>query len=323
MNTRIVGFVLPVVVGLLLFTSPVAASPAEQDNPAGEEPKELRQVIPPAEREALGLNDTGWTGRHGKVHPNVYEALDKQDELIRRDPFMAGYQHGRGVGFEGAAYVQVHLKHEQKGKRDSAGNKAAIKALQSKVLSQLSAAEFYVEHPFQTLPGILGYVNRAGLEKLKANADVVAVCVDDKPFPRRPAPVFKVELPPLKPGDPATEAAQGRFWGSGGKVEREVYQALGIYERVRVTVGMRCPSEGSPEQKPGIARDIEDRVLAAMTAHEFRLSTRTPIGSLGSACLTGWVNVEGLKKQENQPEVEHVGMPADWLRVPPVSKKRP
>lgn len=119
----------------------------------------------PEQREALGLDATSWTTEHGKLHPGVYRLLEKAEETLERarrtgDPFLDP------VGRAGTVYVQVHLRHEQQGKADSPENKAAIRALQSKVLSQLSAADFYVEYLFQTHPGILAYVNRAGLEKL-------------------------------------------------------------------------------------------------------------------------------------------------------------
>jgi len=223
MNARVVGFVLSVVGGLVVSASPVLARPAGQKDAGAGPPKDVRQVIGRAEREALGLSEIKWTRDYGKVHPDVYEMLQRDERPWPRP-----------VGYEGTVYVQVQLKHKQKGKADSAENKAAIKRLQSRVLSQLTAAEFYVEYPFQTLPGILGYANRAGLEKLKTNADVVAICLDDKPFPRRPEHVFKVDLPPLKPGDPAIQAARGRR----GKVEVEVYQALGLHERVFVLVNL-------------------------------------------------------------------------------------
>ncbi|HUU98896.1 MAG TPA: hypothetical protein VM487_24455, partial [Phycisphaerae bacterium] len=173
MNARAVGFLLPAVGALALFGGRAGADPPQQDDLGTRYAKGVHEVVPPEQREALGLDETPWADEHGKVHPAVYRALEKAEKTLEKaertkDPWLDP------VGFGGTVYVQVQLNHEQKGKADSAENKAAIKQLQSRVLSQLTAAEFYVEYPFQTLPGILGYANRAGLEKLKTNADVVA-----------------------------------------------------------------------------------------------------------------------------------------------------
>jgi len=304
MNARVVGFVLPAVGALALFGGRAGADPPQQDDPGTRDAKGVREVVPAEQREALGLDETPWTKEHGKVHPHVYKALEKDERPWPRP-----------VGYEGTVYVQVQLNHEQKGKADSAENKAAIKQLQSRVLSQLTAAQFHVEYPFQTLPGILGYVNRAGLEKLKTNADVVAICLDHKPFPRRPEHVFKVDLPPLKPGDPATQA------GRGGKVEVEVYQALGLHERVFVLVNL-VPTGSrnrlSDEHKARV-KEIENRVLSALTADEFWLSSKTK----SFTALHGRVNKDGLKKLENHPDVDGVGMEEAPIRVPRTFRKRP
>lgn len=308
MNARVVGFLLPAVGALALFGGRAAADPPQQDDLGTRYAKGVHEVVPPEQREALGLDETPWADERGKVHPAVYKALEKAEKTVEKfDP----------VGFGGTVYVQVQLKHEQKGKADSVENKAAIKQLQSRVLSRLTAAQFHVEYPFQTLPGILGYVNRAGLEKLKTNADVVAICLDHKPFPRRPEHVFKVDLPPLKPGDPATQAGQG----GGGKVEVEVYQALGLHERVFVLVNL-VPTGSrnrlSDEHKARV-KEIENRVLSALTADEFWLSSKTK----SFTSLHGRVNKEGLKKLENHPDVDGVGMEGAPIRVPRTFRKRP
>jgi hypothetical protein len=304
MNAGVVGFLLPAVGALALFGGHAAADPPQQDDLGTGYAKGVREVVPPEQRETLGLDETPWTKEHGKVHSRVYKALEKDERPWPRP-----------VGYEGTVYVQVQLKHEQKGKADSAENKAAIKQLQSRVLSQLTAAEFHVEYPLQMLPGILGYVNRAGLEKLKTNPDVVAICLDDKPFPRRPQHVFKVDLPPLKPGDPATQA------GGGGKVEVEVYQALGLHERVFVLVNLVPTGSHDRLSEEHMARvkEIENRVLSALTADEFWLSSKTK----SFTALHGRVNKEGLKKLENHPDVDGVGMEDAPIRVPRTFRKRP
>ena len=162
------------------------------------------EVVPAEEREALGLDDIGWTTQYGKVHPDVYKALERSERI---DP------NWDLQGLLGSVFVQVQLKHEQKGRADSPENKAVIKRLEEKVLSQLTAAEFFVEYPFETKPGILGRAWRSAVEKLKSNPDVVAVCLDDKPLPRRAPHVTLADLPPLAPGDPSTQPAQGALLG--------------------------------------------------------------------------------------------------------------
>jgi len=257
----------------------------------------------------LGLDETPWTKEYGKIHPDVYKMLERAEQA-GRDP----------GGYKGVAYVQVHLRHRQSGRADSAENKAAIRRLQRQVLSRLTALEFHTEYLFETQPGILGYVNRQGLEKLKADPDVVAVCLDHKPFPRRRLPVFKVDLPPLRSGDPATQPARGRFLGSGGKVEVEVHQALGLYDRVFVHVGLRAPDAGDPGSaswRRGMLA-AGARVLASLTADDFHLTSRA------TSCLHGWINRKGLAKLARHKNVKRVTMEAEVLRLPAWwNRKRP
>ena len=314
MTAKRIGIVLSVLVPLVACASPAAAQIDEETMRETTEVglrwalKGEYELVPAEQREALGLDDISWTRRYGKVHPDVYEALEKAERIGERAK-KARECYLDMFGFAGMVYVQVQLKHEQKGRADSAENKAAVKRLQEKVLSQLTAAEFFVRYPFETLPGILGHARRSAVEKLKANANVVAVCLDDKPFPRRPEPVRKADLPPLEPGDPSTQPAQGRFWGSGGKVEAAVYQALGMHERVFVIVGLNVP-DASPLSDEGIAetREIANRVLADLTASEFWAENKGEF-------LCGRVNNGGLAKLARHPDVEGVGSAGPRFRI--------
>jgi hypothetical protein len=207
----------------------------------------------------------------------------------------------------------VHLKHEQGGKTDSPENKAAIKQLQSSVLSQLTAADFHVEYAFQTVPGLLGYVKRAGLDHLKDCAEVVAVCLDDKPMPKRPPHVTKADLPALKPGDPSTQPAEGRFWGSGGKVDAAAYQAVALHGRAFVgfTVEENASQPDSPPEQPrqleAESRRAAQAVLSALTADEFWLQ-----GAFSNHA-GGMVNMQGLVKLQNHPGVRNVGLDSRFI----------
>lgn len=262
-----------------------------------ERPRDTRRIVPPEERETLGLNDITWTKEQGKIHRQVYTALENDERPWPRP-----------VGFEGTVFVQVHLKHEQVGKTDSPENKAAIKQLQSSVLSQLTAADFHVEYEFHTVPGLLGYVNRAGLDHLKDCAEVVAVCLDDKPMPKRPPHVTKADLPALKPGDPSTQPAEGRFWGNGGKVDAAAYQAVALHGRV--FVGLTVEEHASqPDSPPEAARQLEaesrrsvQAVLSGLTADEFWLQ-----GAFSNHA-GGMVNMQGLVRLQNHPGVRNVGL---------------
>jgi len=74
----------------------------------------------------------------------------------------------------------------------------------------------------------------------------------------------------------------------------------------------------SDEHKARV-KEIENRVLSALTADEFWLSSK--IKSFTS--LHGRVNKDGLKKLENHPDVDGVGMEDAPIRVPRNFRKRP
>jgi hypothetical protein len=272
---------------------------------APREAKNIREEISPEGREALGVNETTWAKADGKIHPTVYKAIEDDERPWPRP-----------VGFEGTAYVQVHLKHEQKGKVDSPENKTAIKQLQSRVLSDLTAAQFHVEYPFQSVPCILGYADRACLGKLSANPDVIAICLDDKPMLKRSAHVTKDDLPPLQPGGPGTQPAEGR--GSDGKVEAHVYQAVALHERVFVSVIVQesyPPLAKAPQERnqaEAESRMIVDRVLSSLTADEFWLQSRFSVHA------GGLVNREGLAKLASLPDVRGVALDARFRVDPPL-----
>jgi hypothetical protein len=265
-------------------------------------PKSQAEIVPAEQCEALGLDDIGWTKQHGKVHPDVYAALDKTEKVT--EPWRDS------TGLMGTVYVQVYLKHEQKGRPDSPENKAAIRELQGKVLSQLGAGDFYTRYEFIAAPGILGYASRAGVEKLRASPDLVAIRLDDKPFPRPAAPVTREDLPTPQPGEATGREASGR------KTEADVYRALALHGRVLVIVNFNFARQGPIRQSGGQGRAAEDRVLAVLTANDFWVLSRTAVNSVNSPLLMGYVNPEGLKKLEQQPEVLGIGLEGPPIRMP-------
>lgn len=310
MTTRALRLLAPILAAFL-NAHVLAARPPEVDpNELGTRyAKSRAEFVPPEEREALGLDDTKWTKQHGKVHPDVYAALDKAEKVTEpwRDP----------AGLSGTAYVQVQLKYARQDKPGSAADRAAIKRLEDKLLSGLTSAEFYVEYPMQTAPGVLGYATRAGIEKLKSATDVTAICLDERPFPERPNPVTRDDLPAARAGDPATQPAQGRFWGNGGKVEADVYRALALHERVFVMVSLReATADERLADQVGKGRAIEEPVLKALSAREFWLQYRTAIRSSSGPLLMGEVTKEGLEKLVARPEVDGIGLTQRFVIAP-------
>ena len=271
-----------------------------QHPPPGLRPEEIEQRISPEERERLGLPEPTWVAQHGKVHPDVRVVLETgQMPWLRFKGWWLS-------GFEGTSYVAVYLRHEPHGKPTSVENRAAIKQVQTRVLSRLTAVEFSVVHMFKSTAGILGYVNIAGLAKLAADKDVIAVGLDDQPLPKDPPPAM------------GHEYARGRR----GKVVAGAYEALEKstdgYVSV-VIVGARVPLGPGPFAEAYAAqkaeqRKLQDRVLATLTAEEFRVRTR-------GAVLAGYANAAGLAKLANHPDVNHIRL-REAIRFPGNIKSR-
>jgi hypothetical protein len=266
-----------------------------------------KDLVAPDEREALGLDDIHWTKQHGKVHPDVYKALDKAERIT--EPWLDVSGH------TGTVYVQVQLKHERRGKADSAENRAAVRELQSRVLSHLTAAEFYAVYAFETLPAVLGYTSRIATEKLRTDADVLAVCLDEKPMPRPTGHVASEDLPPPEQG----ESAPGRC---AGVVHPDVYRAVALNGRVFVMIALKLGSaEPGVDSGLGLARSVEGRLLSSLSADQFWVNWRAPIGSTRPPGLMGFVNHSGLERLQNHPLVELV-MLDQRLQVDPDSLTR-
>jgi hypothetical protein len=254
-------------------------------------PEQIEKRISPQEREKLGLPEPTWVAQHGKVHPDVLAVLETgQMPWLRFKGWWL-------AGFEGTAYVAVYLRHEEAGKPTSKENQAAIKEVQGRVLSRLTAAEFSLVHAFKNTAAIVGYVNSAGLAKLAQDADVVAVALDDKPVPEDPSRPMH--------GEPGVAPGPGE---RRGKVEVAVYNALEKapdgYVFVGVVVDLGAPREATLREKQAVARNAQDRVLSAVSAAELRLRSRAAFRGF----FTAYVNRDGLAKLEEHPHVVGVGL---------------
>ena len=260
-------------------------------------PDQIEKRISPDERERLGLAERTWVAQHGKVHPDVRDVLQTGEMPWLR------FKGWAPIGFEGTAYVAVYLRDEQRGRADSPENQAAIKGLQARVLSRLTAAEFSVVYTFRNTAGVLGYVSSEGLGKLVKDQDVVAVGLDDKPLAEDPPRAVHEPGPPPKRG----ERPRPTEWV--GKIEAQVYKALekDASGYVFVIVGVpgagvgSGPFEQTYDARQGERRAAQDRVLSALTAEEFRARTR-------GAVLTGYASAGGLKKLAEHPDVVAVGL---------------
>jgi hypothetical protein len=266
--------------------SEAAEKPVPKDNMY---PKVSRE-----DREAMGLPAPTWVSSKEKVQAVVRDALETQGKLIGKNP-MAMYQGDRPIGFQGTVYVDVYLSHKAKGAFDSKENQAAVKEEQDRLLSKLSAAEFAVLFAFENTAGLVGYVNDAGLKKLKDDPEVVAVGVDDQARSQHRFVKCPEEM-----------ERRGRIEHIG-KIAAPVYGDLETsgeqYVPVTVQFNQRVSDYMPYEQKDALARELEERVLSALSAQEFRVTSRS-----GGAFITGYANGEGLIKLDNHADVRGISL---------------
>jgi hypothetical protein len=289
---------------LLGSATGIAGPPREPGRVADpNDPANTRMAVSPEEREKLGLTPHTWTG---VVHPDVYPKLDQLKATVAslkhrlvEEGDKEAWPQLRRVKFEGTVFVQVQLKN---------------KDAQRRVLASLKATEFHPRFLFDGAPGFLGYVTKEGLDKLGKHADVVGVCLDDKPLVESgPKHVLKNDLPPPKPGDESSEHPGVKE----GKVDPDLYRAFDLSDRVDVIITFR--SDGLPGliDSPSIQESraqgqrheqavvqLQNRVLSNLSADDFWLWTRY----LNSAGAFGWITQEGLQKLSRQPEVQRINM---------------
>ncbi|MFH1745416.1 MAG: hypothetical protein ABIG44_00060 [Planctomycetota bacterium] len=280
-----------------------AAQEWVKNNPAGwttaperPVPKDNAQPrVSPAEREKLGLPAPTWVAAHGKVQPAVREALEDQKKRIEAREPMIQFQGDRPLGFQGMAYVDLYLRHQAKGRHTSKENQASVKEVQARILSKLTAAEFSLIFAFQNTAGLVGYVNEAGLAKLVADPDVVAIGLDDQARPKDP---------PRAMGDEYDQGQPERR----GKAEAGAYKALkgstDGYVFVIVRVRQAVPQEAGLQEKGVANRNAQDHVLSALSPDEFKVRSR----SLYRFSLSGYVNAAGLDKLNEHEGVVGVGL---------------
>jgi hypothetical protein len=254
--------------------------------------------VAPQERENLGVPAPIWVAAHGKVQPAVREALEEQKRLMSDPKSMAEFQGDRPAGFQGTAYVDVYLRHTQKGKHSSAENRAAMKEVQGRILSKLTAAEFSLIFAFQDTTALVGYVDEAGLAKLVVDADVVAIGLDDQPRPENPARARH------EPGE------------RRGKVDVNVYNALEKATDGYVFVVVSLAPVPFGEAYDAERRKLEARAASTVTAEEFRVRSRC-----GALC--GYVNGAGLAKLASHPDVVRVALDGPLIPVPRTNFRHP
>jgi hypothetical protein len=261
------------------------------------DPAKTRTMISFEEREALGIEPHTWTG---VMHPEVYPTLDRLNATVAELRSRATAVNQRDVEafdalwrvrFPGTVYVQVQL---------------ISKEAQHQVLGSLTAAEFYDAYLFNSAAGIVGYATKEGLDKLGANSDVTGVCLDNKPVPAMADPLAtRQPAPKPTPGEAQVPRQVERI----GSVEAAAYQAIqestNGYVFVLVNLRRSIPEDATHEERGSADRDAQARILSALTADEFRTSSRGPIGG-----LTGHVNRAGLDKLSTHPDVLTVDLPA-------------
>lgn len=267
------------------------------------DPLKSRVIVSREDRERIGLDEKTWPG---VVHPNVSQAFERLK--IQPEDRIERFKFNQQQRFKGSVYVQVHLKHTVVGQADSDKNKAAIAAVQKRVLGSLTAAEFHLMQGLEKSPGLIGHATKGAIAKLTVHPDVVGVCLDDKPAPQRALPILtKDKLPPLQPDEYANEPGV-----VSGKAEKEVYQALNIYGRVDLRVSLHPVGEPIPklthvrseygarlDAHNKAVRELEDRVLSTLTADDFWLNSR--VG--GATMFSGFASREGVEKLLKHPEV--------------------
>lgn len=262
--------------------------------PDPNDPQKTRETVSPERREKLGLTPHTWTG---VVHPDVYptlERLNRTNEDLKKKNTVEAIQALFGVQLEGTVYVELRFKDKQ---------------AQEGVLVRLNASELHVRQLFRSSAGLVGYVTKEGLDKLATDSDVVAVSLDDKPLPKEGKTIHRYDLPPAKPGEAEDEPGVAE-----GKVDPDVYRALAVSDRVRVTVSLHGadllpPLTGTAselgdrlDRRAQEARKLQDRVLASVGAGQFWLSSR----DRGGAGFWGLVNREGVEALQAHPEVKRV-----------------
>jgi hypothetical protein len=216
---------------------------------------------------------------------------------------MVEFQGDRPGGFQGTAYVDLYLRHEPKGKPTSKENQAAVKEVQTRLLRKLTAKDFSLVFAFTSTAGLVGYIDDVGLAKLVEDPAVVAIGLDDQARPDEPPIALRQSRPPTKHGErpPPTEKI--------GKVEAEVYNALKnstdgyVFVIVSVTDVPLGPGpfQEADKAKQATLRALENRVLSALSAEEFKCRGR---------CYgpDGYVNAGGLAKLADHPDVDGVGL---------------
>lgn len=264
------------------------------------DPFKMRATCSLEQRERLGLKPHTWDG---VVDPEAFAALARLKETIAdleqqaqstKDAKAVARLHS--VQFRDMVFVQIQVMAQED---------------QRKVLGSLTAAEFRRPCLLASSPGILGYVSRSGLDKLAANPAVAGVCLDDQPIAGRFRPnIDRNALPP--------ECEEAESPGvKEGKVDADVYRALLVTDRVRVTIELSQsakPPQGDASDPAAAIQARQDSVASAVSADAFWFD------STKDTALLGYVTKEGVQKLWSHPDVARIAIPA--ARVMPPHKKQ-
>lgn len=260
--------------------------------------------ITPDERERIGLQKKTWPG---VVHSDVYPRLNSLKasieaflEMLRKkngnDP--EAFRYLFGLYFAGTVRVEVATRAQSN--TENAGRR---------VLSRLSASEFFTQHVFRGSAGFVGFATKTGLDQLAADPDVIGICIDTQPIPADREWFSQYPTPGTANG-----TSTSVFMAPVRKVEPDVIRALAVTERVNVNISLSpdsLPSDGGAaserwkrlEAREQAERMLSDRVLSTVNADDLWVYNSE------NCILWGGITRAGAEKISRHPEVQIIELP--------------
>lgn len=260
--------------------------------------------ITPDERERIGLRKKTWPGI---VHSDVYPRLNSLKASI--EAFLEMLRKKNGNDPQAFRYlfdlyfadtVRVEVATRAQSNTENVGRR---------VLSRLSASEFFTQHVFRGSAGFVGFATKTGLDQLAADPDVIGICIDTQPIPADREWFSHNQMPGTANGA-STSASMAPI----RKVKPDVIRALAVTERVNVIISLSpdsLPSEGGSvserwkrlEAREQAERMLSDRVLTTVNADEFWVYNSE------NCNLWGGITRAGAEKISQHPEVQIIGLP--------------